>query len=570
MEPPISPIDVAEAAFNMLVTRANQEDTALPDDSAPSIPTLRSHVHAIEAMLAFLATEVNNYLSPLKQSRNTLSPIHALPNEVLSDIWLYRVEDASRYGSQIDDQLHTLALVCKSWYRGVVAHPVLWCHLQETCKSDRYNRWALQRSQKHPLHLHMFGRYPFPTDSFIKIAMPESHRWKSFVLGPSDSRISRARDSSLSMLADANLENLTRFEVESRSRHGGAAPIPLPATPSLRKMKLGGFSLRWETFNAPQLRALFIRSLFYGALSFPQLVDLLRSTPSLEVLLLSKVWMRAPDALLHQNSPVLLPQLRALNMYDAPYNDLLYLIQTESLQELRCNTASPDLWKPPLCSILNDLKSTGIIKLVYRDTIHIATEPYPYPFDPRYLDRALPVKGFDFTTGKGAGMQDFLDITQWVGGSFGLHTIVNLQFGNLERPGVEAREIPVQLLDHLPAVCTLIIDRGVNVDALFTQLGRPKRESSGRLHWPWPQLTNLDLRNSNLIELQILTGLVHSRWGTSGAAPSTPEPSTKEERPPRLKSFIAPYKFTHEIRRQVESLALESKKDSEGPPDFQL
>ncbi|KAG8934805.1 hypothetical protein FRC01_000073 [Tulasnella sp. 417] len=558
MEHPIPPIDVAKAAFNMLVTHANQGDTAIPDDSAPSIPTLRSHVQAIEAMLAFLTTEVNDYLSPLKRSRNTLAPIHALPDEVLVDIWLYRVEDASCDMSQIDGQLHTLALVCKSWYRGVVTNPVLWCHLQEASKSDRYNHWALQRSQKHPLHLRLFGKYPFPTDSFIKIAMPESRRWKSFLLGPSDRRRSRAMDPSLNMLADANLENLTRFEVQSRSKYGGADPIPLPATPSLREIELEGFALRWETFNAPQLRALRISSLSYGALSFTHLVDLLRSTPSLEVLLLSKVWMRTPDALPHHNSPVLLPRLRALNIFGTPCKDLLYLIRTESLEQLRCDSASPDLWKPPLCPMLNDLKSTGTIKLVYRDTIQIATEPYPYPFERRYLDRGLPVKGFNFITSDGAGMRDFLDITQWVVGSFGLHTIVNLEFGHRVRTGVEAREIPVQLLDHLPAVRSLIIDRGVNVDALFTQLGRPKRESSGRLHWPWPQLTNLDLRNSSLIGPQILTDLVHSRWGTNSAAPSTPEPSTKEERPPKLKFFIGPYEFSDEIRLQVEALALGS------------
>ncbi|KAG8934804.1 hypothetical protein FRC01_000072 [Tulasnella sp. 417] len=570
MAPSIPPIDVAKAAFNMLVTHANQGDTALPDDSARSIPTLRSHVHAIEAMLVFLATEVNDYLSPLKQSRNTLAPIHALPDELLVDIWLYRVEDASCDKSQIDDQLRTLALVCKSWHRGVVANPVLWCHLQETCESDRYNHWALQRSQKHPLHLRLFGKDPSVSSSLIKIAMPESRRWKSFVLGPSGRRRPRARDPSLSMLVDANLENLTSFEARSRRKWGRPDPIPLPATPSLREIELEGFPLRWETFNAPQLRALRISFLPYGDLSFTHLVDLLRSTPSLEVLLLSKVRVGTPDALSHHNSPVLLPRLRALNMYDTPCKDLLYLIRTESLEQLRCYPTSLDLWKPPLCPMLNDITSTGIIKLVYRDTIHIATDPYPYPFERRYLDRGLPVKGFDFTTGKGAGMRDFLDITQWVGGSFGLHTIVNLELGNLERTGVDAREIPVQLLDHLPAVRSLIIDRGLNVDALFTQLGRPKRESSGRLHWPWPQLTNLDLRNSNLIELQILTGLVHSRWDTSSAAPSAPEPSTREERPPKLQSFIAPYKFPHEIRRQVETLALESKKDSEEPHDFQL
>ncbi|KAG8911970.1 hypothetical protein FRC01_005373 [Tulasnella sp. 417] len=570
MAPPIPPIDVAKAVFNMLLTRANQGDTALPDDSQRSILTLDSHINAIEAMWAFLVTKGNDHLLNLRQYQNTLAPIHTLPDEVLVDIWLRCVEDASCQTSQVDDQLNTLALVCKSWHRAVLDHPVLWCHLQDTCKSDRYNKWALQRSQKNPLHLRLFAQDPSVSDSLMDIAMPECRRWKSFVLAPDGPRKARVRNLHLGMLADANLENLTRFEVQSRINEGQPHRIPLPPTPSLRELKLERFPLRWETFNAPQLRALCITWLSHDALSFPQLVHLLRSTPSLEVLLLRKFSMRTPDALPHHNSPVLLPRLRALDIHETPCKDLLYLIRTESLQQLFCNPVSLDLWKPPLCPILNDLKSTGIIKLTYRDAIHIVTDPSPSPMEWRHVDSGLPMEGFAFTTPKGAGMQDFLDITQWVVGNFGLDTIVNLELGNLRRTGVDARELPVQLLDHIPAVCTLTIHRGVNVDALFTQLGRPKREPSGRLHWPWPQLADLDLRNSDLIEPQILIDLVQSRWGTSSDAPSTPETSIKGERPPRLKSFIAPYKFTEEIRRQVETLALESKKDSEEPSDFQL
>ncbi|KAG8934806.1 hypothetical protein FRC01_000074 [Tulasnella sp. 417] len=571
MATPIPPIDIAKAAFNMLVTRANQGDTALPDDSARSILTLDSHIHAIEAMFAFLVTESNDYLLPVKQSQNTLAPIHALPDEVLVDIWLHCVEEAS----QVDDQLHTLALVCKSWHRGVMDYPVLWCHLQDTCKSDRYNHWVLQRSQEHPLHLRLLAQDPSVSNSLIDIAKRESRRWESFVLAPRKRGGFGTRNPSLSMLAYANLENLTRFEVRSRkSRWRRPDTIWLPATPSLREITLEGFPLHWETFNAPQLRALRISSLLSGALSFPQLVDLLRSTPFLEVLLLKHFSMSIPDALPHQTSPVLLPRLRALDMHPTPCKDLLYLIRTESLQQLLCSPASLDLWKPPLCPILDDIKSTGIIKLIYRDTIHIATDPYPFnPIEWPYHDKGLTTEGFAFTTSKGAGMWDFLDITQWVG-SLGLDTIVNLDLGNLDRVGVDAREIPVQLLDDLPTLCRLTIRAGVNVDALFTELGRPKLEFSNRLHWPWPQLASIDLRYADLIGPQILIDLAQSRWGPSSAAPSTPEPSTKEERPPRLKSFSPPYNLPHEIRRQVETLVetlvLESKKGSEEPPDFQL
>ncbi|KAG8934807.1 hypothetical protein FRC01_000075 [Tulasnella sp. 417] len=473
MESPIPPIDVAKAAFNMLVTRANQGDTALPDDSSWSIITLDSHIHAIEAMMAFLVTEANDYLLPFKQSRNTLAPIHVLPDEVLINIWLHCVEDASCDGSQVDDQLNTLALVCKSWQWGVLDHSVLWCYLQDSCKSERYNEWVLRKSQNHPLHLRLSAENPYVSGCLLKIAMPECRRWKSFVLAPTYGGGSQTWGPQLDILVDANLESLTRFEVQPRICWSHPDPISLPATPSLREIKLVQFPLHWETFNAPQLRALRISSLAMDVLYFLQLADLLRSTPFLEVLLLREFSMSTPDALPHQNSPVLLPRLRALDIYETPCKDLLYLIRTESLEQLRCDPASLDLWKPPLCPILNDVKSAGTVELVYRDNIRIATDPHPfYQIEWPYHEGDLTTEGFAFTTDAGPGMRNFLDITQWVG-SLGLHTIVDLDLDNPHRTSVDVREIPVELLDHLPNVRTLVIGEGVNVDALFTQLGRP-------------------------------------------------------------------------------------------------
>ncbi|KAG8896043.1 hypothetical protein FRC01_012062, partial [Tulasnella sp. 417] len=312
MESPIPPIDVAKAAFNMLVRRANQGDTALPDDSSRSILTLDNHINAIEALLTFLVTEANDHLSTLKQSRNTLAPIHGLPDEVLVNVWLHCVEDASCNRSHLDDQLSTLALVCKSWHRGVLDHSVLWCYLQDTCKSERYNNWVLRKSRNHPLHLRLLAQDAYISDSLLNIAMPESHRWKSFVLAPRHG--SGTSEPYLDMLADANLENLTRFEIQPRTSWREPSPISLPATPALGEVKLERFPLYWEAFNAPQLRALRISSLPIDALSLPQLVNLLRSTPFLEILLLrdSDIETDPPEIVPQPKPPIVLPRLRTL------------------------------------------------------------------------------------------------------------------------------------------------------------------------------------------------------------------------------------------------------------------
>ncbi|KAG8934808.1 hypothetical protein FRC01_000076 [Tulasnella sp. 417] len=576
MESPTTPTDVAKSAFNMLVSHANRGDTALPDDSLRSILAFDNHIHAIEALLASLVTEANDHLSTLKQSRNTLAPIHVLPDELLANIWLLCVEDTS----QIDEVLHTLARVCKSWYRGVLDHPVLWGYLQDTCKSEWYNDWVLQKSQNCPLHLHLFSSDPYVSDTLIKMAMPECRRWKSFVLAPEYGPGSLTVEPRLNVLAEANLENLTRFEVQPRTSWNQPDPISLPATPSLREIKLERFPLHWETFNAPQLRALRINTLRFEPPSFSQLLDLLRSTPFLEILLLkdTNFAMGSLDGPKRQNSPVLLPRLRALYLsfpVSSPCDDLLRLIRTESLRQLLGRTVSFDLWEPPRCPILNDIKllipkATRAIDLYYLSNVHIATDPHPfYPIEWPYHDGGLTTEGFAFTSTKPAEMEDFLDIAQWVS-SLGTDTIVKLEIGNPWWRREEVREIPVAVLDHLPTLRTLVIREGVNADALFAQLGRPKREASGRLHWPWPQLVNLDLGASNIIGSQVVIDLVKSRWGDTSVTPSASEPSVepaKEERPPKLKTLAVPSSFSREVRLQLETLALEGGPRPESPKD---
>ncbi|KAG8898405.1 hypothetical protein FRC00_002857 [Tulasnella sp. 408] len=537
MEPTVTTTGVAKSAFNVLVKHSNQGDTAMPD---------------------------NDYLTTL-QSRNTLAPIHVLPEELLVNIWLLCISDAS----QIDDLLHTLALVCKAWYRGVLKHPVLWCHLQDSCKTEWYNDWVLRKSRNCPLHMRLSSPDATLSDALIDMAMPHCRRWKSFILAPHLQAGSSALEPYLDTLANAKLDILTSFEAQPRTAWGQLDPISLPATPSLREMRLGRFPLHWETFNAPQLRALRISKLQFDESPFYRLLDLLRSTPFLEILLIKDTDfpLFLEDAHPHQNLLIHLPRLRALYLSSssrAIRDDLLRLIRTDSLQQLLGRTVSFKLWEPPRVPILDNIKSMilpiGAIKLHYRDNIHIATNPHPfYPIEWPYHDDALTTKGFAFTSTHEARMEDFLDITRWVS-TLGAHAIVKLELSNPHRSSTNFRDIPVVLLEHLPTLHTLVLREGIKVDALFAQLGRPKRESCGRLHWPWPQLVHLDTWNSDRLTAEVLIDLAQSRWGNIVIPSSTSEPSvepTMEERPPKLKSLTTSYKIGYAVRLQVEALALE-------------
>ncbi|KAG9040571.1 hypothetical protein FS837_000447 [Tulasnella sp. UAMH 9824] len=580
MKSPATATDIAKAAFDMLARRIDQGDTAKPDDSSRSILALDNHINALEALVVSLVSQANNHLSTLQQSRNTLVPIHALPEELLVNVWLICVQEATKAG----DLLQTLALVCRSWHQGVLDHPILWCHLQDSCKSNRYKYWVLKKSKNYPLHLRLSSEDPHVSETLVNMAMPECRRWKSFVLipddiGPTDTSLDTLSNANLDMLANANLDILSSFEVRAGTTWGGAGPIRLPATPALQEIRLEAFCLQWETFNAPQLRALRINALYYRSdePSLSQFLDLLRSTPLLEVLLLKDTeflqYPYPPNPPFHQYTPVHLPHLRALHLSfpaDTPCNDLLRLIRATNLQQLLGRTVSFKLWDPPRCPILNSIQSTipptGAIDLYYNNDIHIATDPHPfYPMEWPYCNEGLTTKGFAFTTTWPARMRDFLDVAQWVS-NLGAHTIVKLELRNPHWKKASLREIPAALVEYLPNLHTLIIRQGVKVDVLLPQLGRPRRESSGRIHWSWPQLVNLDLEKS-LVTAEVLIALAESRWGNAGMPVSTSEPSgesTKEERPAKLKSLTTPFSFTIEARRQLEILALDGGPRPEG------
>ncbi|KAG8925013.1 hypothetical protein FRC00_004437 [Tulasnella sp. 408] len=426
---------------------------------------------------------------------------------------------------------------------------------------------------------HANQEHSYVSETLVDKVMPECRRWKSFVLDPDYEANSFSREPRFNMLANANLDILTTFEVKARSNWSSPDPIRLPATPALREIRLEQFTLQWETFNAlnaPLLRALRIDALPTPVPSFSQLLDILRSTPLLEILLLKGTTFEeeTPN---RQYPPVHLPHLRALYLsfpVGDPCDDLLRLIRTESLQQLLGRTVSFNLWEPPRFPILDNIKSlippTGAVDLYWNNNVHIATDPHPfYPIEWPYRDESLTTEGFAFTTTQPAKAEDFLDIAQWVS-SLGAHTIVKLEIRNPHWRTKNFREVPVALLDHLPTLHTLVIYEGVKVDELFAQLGRPKRESSGRLHWPWPQLVNLDLGKADQIPAEFLIHLAQSRWGNPTILPSTSEPNVepiKEERPPKLRSLAMPYTFTPGDRRQVETLALEGGPRPELPDE---
>ncbi|KAG8951374.1 hypothetical protein FRC04_006145 [Tulasnella sp. 424] len=428
MESRTTVANVVKAAFSMLVRHADRGDTALPHDSSPSILAFDNHIHAIESLMASLVTEANDHLSTIKQTRNKFAPIHVLPDELLVNIWLLCVEDAS----QVDERLHSLAL--------------------------------------------------------------------------------------------------------------------------------------WESFNAPQLRALRINELQFDAQTFQGFLDLLRSSPNLEILLLkSTTPAEAPsETPSNNNSPIHLPRLRALYLFfplSALCDDLLHLIRTDSLRQLLGGSASFNFWKTSRFPILDNIKSlippTGAIDLHYNKGIDIATDPHPFhAIEWPYYDSDLTTNGFALTSTSSAEMRDFLDIAQWISG-FGMHTVVNLELSNSWWGRADIREIPPALLHHLPTLRTLKIRQWVNVNELLVQLGRPERGSSGSLQWPWPRLVNLSLEDSDTTEAHVIIDLARSRWGDPSKHQSDVK-SVKEERPAKLKSLGTPIGLLNITDKYlVETLALE-------------
>ncbi|KAG9048332.1 hypothetical protein FS837_000266 [Tulasnella sp. UAMH 9824] len=263
--------------------------------------------------------------SPLSRDEHDLSYIHALPPEVLQEIFY---EETSRFTSyQIVNyyrSLFSIRSVCKYWKEVVDTTPRLWTGITSSLNQNIL-AMALQKSSTHPLYVEHAG-YPDGNDAKLKLFLaPSAERWDR--LGYRWTYDSNPRHEVLSL----PLRSLRYLKINGT--YGASHNFPLDA-PVLDSLAIHSFSLDWTSLSG--LR--FLRIVETPGPSTAELLSILKASPQLQYLMLreTRPVYPNPDFL---PSVVYLPQLKDLSMISLPILPLSYIldqIEAPGLQRLVC------------------------------------------------------------------------------------------------------------------------------------------------------------------------------------------------------------------------------------------
>ncbi|KZT11910.1 uncharacterized protein LAESUDRAFT_733836 [Laetiporus sulphureus 93-53] len=260
-----------------------------------SIPHLREALHCLESKMASLLSERDILESSLEQAVRMQSPIHRLPEELLSAIFEIGVFDAEEEDSAT---LFSLMLVSRGW-RDVALHtPGLWSRIAVgTRHSLDRARLRLERSKSVPLHVCIdFSprmEYGSVTTESIVHAMDQLRssiwRWKTFHLivpncSHAHATLTRCREQApaLEMLS-------VRIRHSMQEDRYSTLPFPLfnGRTPRLRSCSFTSFHFNWDLKITSKLRVLKLGGYWNGfAPSVDRILDILRACPQLEELAL--------------------------------------------------------------------------------------------------------------------------------------------------------------------------------------------------------------------------------------------------------------------------------------------
>ncbi|KDQ16784.1 hypothetical protein BOTBODRAFT_144507 [Botryobasidium botryosum FD-172 SS1] len=119
-------------------------------------------------------------LADSRLHESPIRPIHRLPDEILSSIFLF--SNCSDYAQHVRDVLK-LSSVCRHWREVALECPRLWTRLQPLPWTERFFDLFLERSKQAPLDVELTG-YATSTESnfhmyFQHFVLPQAHRWRT-------------------------------------------------------------------------------------------------------------------------------------------------------------------------------------------------------------------------------------------------------------------------------------------------------------------------------------------------------------------------------------------------------
>lgn len=240
---------------------------------------------------------------------NALAPMHQLPVEIFSTIFLMCLADSSyRYITR----LRELAQVAHRWRDIVAATPSLWAGLSETMSSEDL-RWALKKAKGASLDVVFSDLTPMGQPDFATVVIPLASRWRSVRV------LHRLPQLGACLASKTGL--LEEIEIRATDTQLVTYLVLCEGVP-LRSVKLFHAALPWTSNRLVGLHTLHIQGIIgKGGPSLGQIMAFLESSPYLESLKLSQVDVAVHEARNTSDpKPFSLLCLLHLELIDIPYS----------------------------------------------------------------------------------------------------------------------------------------------------------------------------------------------------------------------------------------------------------
>ncbi|KAF8627381.1 hypothetical protein AX17_006196 [Amanita inopinata Kibby_2008] len=259
-----------------------------------TVSDLRDAIHSIDSQMASLMSQRHELETRLERVARSQSPVHRLPSELLSSIFVTAVMGNGENPVMVS----TLMLVCRHWAEIALNSPLLWSKItiSQHHSLERARR-RLERSKSFPLDVMIDFRLDYTisiTEQAIlamDLLRPAIWRIKSLRICVPNRQ--QAHAVLFRCQEDAPLlETLTISIQHSMQNERNSLPLPLfkGHTPRLQSCAFTSFHFGWDLNLLSRLRMLKLDGYFNASAPSPStLVTILCQCPELEELSLRNV-----------------------------------------------------------------------------------------------------------------------------------------------------------------------------------------------------------------------------------------------------------------------------------------
>ncbi|KAG8940671.1 hypothetical protein FRC04_005083 [Tulasnella sp. 424] len=494
----------------------------LSDPKLSSGVHLAEHIRALQLAEVVIKRDLNRLIANARRHQNALQPVNKLPDEVLSVVF-HQVAATVPISNHFTS-LSNIAVVSARWKSIVDSTPTLWSFVSSTYPESQVDR-ALKKSARTPLSVacrfkgdELTASLKYESREFLRVMQSKGRHWDELIL-----RLPRIGH--LRSFLEAPLSHLRKLDVKVEyaspkklNLFGGQRGV-------LEDVKLTNANIEWDSEAFTGLRTL---QLDYSASGDPdvlpsvtQLSWMLAHSPRLRLLSLSSL---TPDDST-PDDPIILPNLTRLCLKDMSSHSaaaILRLLRTPSCTHftLHCfsDTVSTALldqlegFLPPLRNSLQQAASISIClspdSFHYHSTPESSESPSKLDFILNGGPTYIPLEWFCYY------------LHEYNTECAPIHISIDPRFDFIRSDTI------LPSLFRLRNVVSLkVADRVVGPCRLLEWLSKPNSIQGGQELWPFPNLVEVEIGQSNLT-FRDIQGFVRRRYV---------EPSGQKQRVVRLK-----------------------------------